>query len=412
MATAALLVASSLAGLTTQISNIDPRYAMDGTIMDAHDGNTIQYESEGDFHYYGMGYGLCQEDGVQARGLCGQWSNNTVGVWTSPSLASGSWKLEHSFTPASSGWPNCTYFRSHAVRRKAADTTEYVLFLNGQSGKDNKCTACPDGSKAKCILAGTSASPTGPFQFKGVVPLRYTNEGGIGDFDVWVDEADSSPSGQPAPAYVMYKRSGAAPTPYQHRMTLERLDDSYLSVAADHSASAGIFGAPFVEAPALFRRGDVYYALFGECCAFCAHGTGIGVYTAAAPLGPWTFHENIGCNQTVSPQCGCGMSVPPALTNGTQCPRAQAVTYAQQNSVIRVPGGARVGDQFVWTGDRWQSACRSTCLAQGVPPGPIDLGCVKGWDYQYWSLLSWDESTTPPLPRQVHWQDNFSLSIG
>ena len=52
----------------------------------------------------------------------------------------------------------------------------------------------------------------------------------------------------------MYKRSGAAPTPYQHRMTLERLDDSYLSVAADHSASAGIFGAPFVEAPALFRQ--------------------------------------------------------------------------------------------------------------------------------------------------------------
>eukprot|EP01046_Picozoa_sp_COSAG06_P120737 COSAG06_NODE_68157_length_238_cov_0.000000_1_plen_41_part_01 len=35
------------------------------------------------------------------------------------------------------------------------------------------------------------------------------------------------------------------------------------------------------------------------------------------------------------------------------------------------------------TGDRWQSACRSTVIAQGVSPLGPDLGCVKAWDYQY-----------------------------
>ena len=57
--------------------------------------------------------------------------------------------------------------------------------------------------------------------------------------------------------------------------------------------------------------------------------------------------------------------------------------------------------EYVWTGDRWQSACRSTCEAQGVPPGPIDLHCIKGWDYQYWTPLVWDDNHSPPIPKQV-----------
>jgi hypothetical protein len=40
---------------------------------------------------------------------------------------------------------------------------------------------------------------------------------------------------------------------------------------------------PFVEAPAIFKRGAHYYALFGKCCAFCAHGTGIGVCVRVTP---------------------------------------------------------------------------------------------------------------------------------
>ena len=43
------------------------------------------------------------------------------------------------------------------------------------------------------------------------------------------------------------------------------------------NVSSGVFGNSFVEAPAFFKRNGVYYALFGNCCCFCGHGSGIGV---------------------------------------------------------------------------------------------------------------------------------------
>jgi hypothetical protein len=35
------------------------------------------------------------------------------------------------------------------------------------------------------------------------------------------------------------------------------------------NVSSGIIGMPFVEAPAIFKRKGIYYALFGNCCCFC-----------------------------------------------------------------------------------------------------------------------------------------------
>ena len=65
----------------------------------------------------------------------------------------------------------------------------------------------------------------------------------------------------------------------------------------------------FIEAPALFRRGDWFYLLYGHCesaerasgetfcdsrihnddsgCCFCYQGSGILVYRAKDPMGPW-----------------------------------------------------------------------------------------------------------------------------
>eukprot|EP01046_Picozoa_sp_COSAG06_P034095 COSAG06_NODE_3539_length_5209_cov_18.158513_7_plen_81_part_00 len=63
------------------------------------------------------------------------------------------------------------------------------------------------------------------------------------------------------------------------------------------------------------------------------------------------------------------------------------------------------------TGDRWQSACRSTVIAQGVSPLGPDLGCVKAWDYQYWSVLEFDDAKSPPLPRQQVWNNEIVLDI-
>jgi hypothetical protein len=47
--------------------------------------------------------------------------------------------------------------------------------------------------------------------------------------------------------------------------------------------SSGAFGNAFVEAPALFKRQGVYYALFGECCCFCSFGSGIQVQSERKP---------------------------------------------------------------------------------------------------------------------------------
>ena len=105
------------------------------------------------------------------------------------------------------------------------------------------------------------------------------------------------------------------------------------------------------------------------------------------------------------------------------------------------PPKGKTEPSFLWTGDRWQSACRSTVIAQGVSPIGPDLGCVKAWvrrrslcvllldpvwaklwlspasccvgqDYQYWSPLEFDDSGTgPALPRQQVWSNEVTLDI-
>jgi hypothetical protein len=71
----------------------------------------------------------------------------------------------------------------------------------------------------------------------------------------------------------------------------------------------------------------------GNCCCFCGQGSGIGVHTAAHPLGPWTYHDNIGCKAgfNTSNKCGCGM-------NHGGCPAiyGHSLTRAQQNFVMPV----------------------------------------------------------------------------
>lgn len=400
---------------TVTVSNVVPRTDTDGAYMDAHDGNTVQFTPDGPYYWYAMGYGKCIENGVSADGSCGSLSNSTVGVWTSPDLTHGSWKKVGGMRMSSDGWPKCTYYRSHAVYSKRS--RKYVMWLNAEPGKDSACTACKDpagGAKESathCYLAGTSDSPEGPFVYQGVVPVRYTYEGGVGDFELFVDDDGTG--------YAAYKRTGAAGV-FGHRMTLQQLTPDFLDVLQNASVGMEAFAAaPFVEAPAMFKRKGVYYALFGKCCAFCAHGTGVGVWTSAgSPLGPWVGHGNIGCNSSkVAHQqtCGCGMAMPKKLANGTVCPKdVDSISHAQQNSVIRLAApkrGKSDSPSFLWTGDRWQSACRDTVAAQGISPLGPDLHCVKAWDYQYWSPLVFDETRHPALPEQMVWQNTVTLDI-
>lgn len=257
----------------------------------------------------------------------------------------------------------------------------YVLWINAQ----NCASACPPGSVA-CYLTWTSSSPTGPFEAQGPVHTRFTAEGGVGDFSLFLDD-DEHQTG-----WVIHKRTGRAPPPNGHRMLIEKLSPDYLRSTNE---TLGVFGDPFVEAPVLFKRKGVYYALFGKCCCFCAGGSGVGVYTAATAAGPYTKHQNIGCPTEPQGTCGCSSTPDPDRS----CAAMKSVTMAQQNFVIQIPP-THPGEetQFLWTGDMWQSACRIH-----------GLNCVKGWDLQYWSPLSWNDTTHPPLPVRMHWVDNVTI---
>ena len=353
---------------------------------------------------------------------CG-YGYSWIGVWKSDTMADGSWTLVREARDDS--WPRNIYFRVHVVFNKR--THLYVMWANLNGGKAD-------------YAVGTSSDPEGPFKF-----VTYANAAvsGGGDFDILVDD-DAEAS-----AFIIYTSTQTG-----HTMSLEKLDPTYtqsltaskpppsitlekgetlpvlepqinlgkrLAWYSDSSSralsinssmpivggpvksnvSSGIIGMPFVEAPAIFKRNGVYYALFGNCCCFCGQGSGIGVHTARHPLGPWTWHENIGCNPgfNSSSTHGCGMG------NGY----GNSLTKAQQNFVIPVETVSGV-TEYIWTGDRWQSGgCpdphnRTTCKP--------DDG-IKYMDLQYWSPLTWikDPKSGLDLPMQLSWLDSFVIDM-
>jgi hypothetical protein len=214
---------------------------------------------------------------------------------------------------------DCVYYRPHVVFN--ARTRMHVLWVNAQS-----CASrCPPGSTA-CYLTATSTDPAGPFTLHGPARTKYTSEGGVGDYSLFIDD-DAN-----ATAYVIHKRTGRAPPPNGHRILIERLDHDYL-----HSTNEtfGIFGDPFVEAPVMIKRRGTYYAMFGKCCAFCSSGSGAGVYTSSHPLGPYTYQLNVGC--VVEPALGCGCGGAPWTPDpNSSCAVMPSVTRSQQNFVIQV----------------------------------------------------------------------------
>ena len=82
---------AAAAATSATFSNIEPRRDTHGQIIDAHDGN---YQLvNGTWHYFAMGYGLCNDTGT-VNGCdpkCGYSPANTVNVWTSPDLSNSNW---------------------------------------------------------------------------------------------------------------------------------------------------------------------------------------------------------------------------------------------------------------------------------------------------------------------------------
>jgi len=164
----------------------------------------------------------------------------------------------------------------------------------------------------------------------------------------------------------------------------------------------------FVEAPAFFKRGDTFYALFGHCCCFCYQGSGIMVYTAKSLKGPWRpqcsdvqsggscldSSGDLACIADEAAELNSSIPVGGSPTSGQGCnyknkPEHSAVR-AQQNFVITLNAGGK--EQFIWTGDRWQQS----------PDG------LKGHEGQTWNLLDFDaDGNIQPL----RWQDTITFDV-
>eukprot|EP00664_Eupelagonemidae_sp_cell27_P005789 gene5789-4941_t len=354
----ALLLAGAPGGVRAKavtISNTAARRNTSGQIIDAHDGSYSQWTPGGPWYYYAMGYGTCKQGGPHCHG-CG-YGYSWIGVWRSADMSNNSWTLVREARDDS--WPSGegvgAYFRVHVVYN--ALTKLYVMWVNLSGGRPAD------------YVVGTSTSAEGPFTFRAEVNARYSSSHHAGDFDILRlrDDFVGSVYSTPPP--------GAAPSALPPQPP------------AAGGNSSGYFGNEFVEAPAIFEKDGTY-----PCCCFCEGGSGIGVYTAARPLGPWTYHDNIGCSAADPPAAGCGCGMKDKMAKNCTDLSGTAVTKAQQNYVVKVPGeGGKL--QYIWTGDMWQSA----------PDG------IKAHDFQFWAPLAFNAKTG--LPEQVKWIDSFQLDV-
>jgi hypothetical protein len=304
------------------VNNRDPRYDASGAIVDAHDGG-LEYFA-GRFYWYGTAYGAT--DGFSAA--------NAFRVYSSPDLTR--WTPHGDILPDR---PAGVYYRPHVAY--CAATARYVLWYNwyptlweGQYG------------------VAVSETPQGPFRIVGErVAVRHAQPG---DHGLFVDDDGA--------AYLIYTSIAEG-----HAISVERLTPDYCASAGE---SSGLLSRGD-EACALFKRGATYYALFDSCCCFCPWGSGAKVFTAASPLGPYTFRGNI--NRQPSP---CG-DVP--------------IINAQQAHVARLPSTG--GPLYTWTADRWGSR----------------LDGVKGHDFQFWSapLEFADDGSIAPL----RWVNEWSFEL-
>jgi len=212
-------------------------------------------------------------------------------------------------------------------------------------------------------LVATASSPEGPF--KVVTQSVNTSQTGGGDFTVFVDNANPS-----RPAYLAYDAWGN-----NHKVSIERLTDDYLDSLGSQSTT-GPISPSGNEAPIMFGpRKGFYYLLFGKTCCFCSTGAGSEVWTSKTPMGPWTSSK-IDINPKKS---FFGKHVIPA----------------QENYVITVPGSDDNTTTYIYTGDLWTSAHDH----------------LKSHDLQYWQPLVFDDSISPPMPKELTWHDWITVDV-
>ena len=319
------------------ISNDLPRRVNDGQIIDAHDGCLQCFE--GRFFLYGTAYGT--NDGYGLKNRFRVYSSNDLKRW----------EFDGELL---SKQPAGVYYRPYVVFN--ARTRKYVLWYNWYPKLWN-------GQEGVAV----SDTPTGPFTIISTnILLAHPDSG---DGSLFVDDDTSG--------YFIYTALREGGT-----IRVERLTPDYLAATGETSGVLAIG----TEAPVLFRRNNLYYALCGPRCAFCSGGSEVQVLKAVSPIGPFTTEAQLNINHELaegapSPSAKELWAVMVSSANSDRTgsrSSAQKVPMiirtmnrplitAQETWVAKIPTCS--GPVFLWMADRWGSS----------PDG------IKGHDFQYWS---------------------------
>ena len=391
--------ASNTTGDVVTIDNTQPRRTTDGQLMDAHDGNIVQWQAGGRYYYYAMGYQNCSDPagifshvvapygcpGVLKRiGACGFRTDHAVNVYSSPDLTN--WTFEGDALPTQAR-PKGVYFRPKVVYNRR--TSEYVLWINflyERSAHQTPLGAYPNAT----YLVGASKSPVGPFTI--ATPSAHLEAKGAGDLAILVDGDD---------AYVVYDAWSDG-----HSFQLQQLDADFYDVRLPAVTPAQLHASG--EAPMLFKRRGWYYLIVGSGCAskgiqtvrwgwvhaalmslscprsllpgcFCPAGGSARVFVAQHPLGTWTDTK-----VDLNPKRRWSM---------------EHVIPAQNNDVFQARvlqgGNATSETEYILTADMWHSAADH----------------LKSHDRQFWAPLRFDDTVTPPTIAALEWTDSFTLQL-
>lgn len=314
------------------INNTKPRRDMNGNILDAHGGPL--FNKFGDrFYNYGVHYGKTDGYSKEIHFAC--YSSRDLENWKyEGSLFDG--KQDPGF-----------YFRPHVVFHQKSG--KYIMWFL----RYDEYLA---GNPNQCIKGNAVAdSPTGPFSVvNSNVELSCELSG---DHDLFVDDDGT--------CYLVHSHHDFSKEKGKATIRVERLNDDYVSSSKEFVVldSEGI---P-CEAPAMFKRNGMYYCMFDKWCDRLKWGSGARVYTAADPMGPWTYRGNPNRNE-----------------------KDEFIVWAQQNTVA--PVETATGTEYLWAGDRWRTAD------------------YLGWDFQYWHKLEFEEDgSIKKFNFEKEWEINLKI---
>lgn len=242
LALTSLLLATSTTthAKTITINNTSPRLDVNGEIVDGHD-LSLRVLPDGTYLATTIEYGLCvapKGQGCdQTPDHCGFLDTHNVTIWTSPDLTSGSWTKHGNAFPLSSRPPGLI-FRPDAIFNP--NTQLWVLWYNYA------------GVGGNTYMTSTSTSPYG--EYKGFAKSNCTDATWTGgDFHLFTDANQG---------YVIWTGMSKA-AGLDHKIRISKLTPDFLSVTNDPPYMFDDF--KFNEAPSIFVRNGVWYALFGHC---------------------------------------------------------------------------------------------------------------------------------------------------